>query len=107
MFSINNNIITITRGDTGKFTICPMDKDRNAYILEEGDSILFTVKKDTSDTSEVLIQKNGPEVILQPSDTKPLKYGTYKYDVEVRLANGEIYTIIPESDFVVKGEVTC
>lgn len=106
MFTIRNNVITIIRGDTGKFTINILDIHKSAYSLEPGDSILFTVKKDTSDTAEILIQKSGTEIVLEPSDTKEIPYGVYKYDVEVTLANGDVNTIIPASDFIIMGEVT-
>lgn len=105
MFSISNNIISITRGDTGKFEIRILDAYKNIYTLEEGDTILFTVKKDT-ETSDVLIQKNSLDIRIDPIDTQDLKYGIYKYDIQVTLANGEVHTIIPASDFIIKEEVT-
>jgi outer membrane lipoprotein-sorting protein len=105
MFSISNNIIVITRGDTGKFTIRVYDANKSEYELEYGDELIFTVKADTK-TTEHLIQKSGPEIILDPADTQPLTYKDYIYDVQLTLSNGEVHTVIPPNKFKVTEEVT-
>lgn len=76
-----------------------------AYEMQEGDSIVFTVKKSEKD-AEHLIQKTGERIILDPVDTAELEYGRYRYDVQFTDANGFVDTVIEPSNFRVKKEVT-
>lgn len=105
MFSIDGNTISITRGDTGKFDIELKNIDGTEYEPQEGDVVTFTVKKGTSE-EEILIQKTGLSIEIEPADTAELTYGTYKYDIQVTFANGEVCTVITPNDFKVKDEVT-
>lgn len=97
------------RGDTVEFNIIVQQLDENGniseYTLEEGDVLTFTVKKNTK-TKEPLIQKTGVHITILPEDTQDLDYKTYKYDVQLTMANGTVDTIIPPSDFIVQDEVT-
>lgn len=113
MFKVDaeTNVITMTRGDYGLFSVeilkakeNPTDPDE-FYELEEGDVVYFTVKKNTkSDTP--LIQKTGLLIEILHDDTKDLNYGTYVYDVQLTHANGEPDTFITYTDFVIEQEVT-
>lgn len=105
MFDISNDKITITRGDTGKFTVKVYNTLREEFELEYGDEVLFTVKTSTKVVPH-LIQKVGPEIVINPEDTKNLEYKTYVYDIQLTLSNGEVHTIISPSDFTVLPEVT-
>lgn len=105
MFSIEGNTISITRGDTGLFDIELYDMDGNKYEMQDGDSIIFTVKKGT-EGEEILIQKTGLFIEIDPTDTKNLKYGTYKYDIQLTFADGRVCTVVTPSDFKIRDEVT-
>lgn len=94
----------LTRGDTGEFTITPK-KNKQTYVMQEGDIVRFTVKKNTND-AVALISKTGLNIEILPSDTSGLKYGTYKYDVEMTFADGRVCTFIGPNDFVITEEVT-
>lgn len=100
-----SNKIEMTRGDTLSLHIDLTDDTGEPYTLKEGDQLTFTVKKTTRD-EKVLIQKTGQDVLIEPEDTEPLKYGTYKYDAQLTLANGWVTTVIKPSDFVIQDEVT-
>ena len=76
-----------------------------AYEMQEGDSLIFTVKKSEND-KDSLIQKIGPYIHLEPEDTELLAYGRYRYDVQFTDANGFVDTVIEPSNFRVKKEVT-
>ena len=101
--------ITMIRGDTVEFDIVVQELDAQGeskeYVLQEGDVLTFTVKK-TTKTKEVLIQKTGAHITILPEDTQDLEYKTYKYDVQLTMANGKVDTIIPPSNFIIKDEVT-
>lgn len=57
-------------------------------------------------TGEVM-ELNGKTVWhIRPEDTRDLEYGTYKYDVQIEMENGDVKTFIPISDFVVMHEST-
>lgn len=106
MLKVEDNDIYLTRGDSAQFNIDIVDDNGDVYELEEGDKCEFTVKKRTS-SEEVLIKK---EIIdstfkINPEDTSHLNFGDYIYDVQVTLANGDIYTIIIPSLFKVLEEV--
>ena len=106
------------RGDSyqlNKFRI--MDMEKNLIELTEAEQLYFTVKTD-SNNSNVLIQKkinSGIElgddgyyhIMMEPSDTNNLDYGTYVYDIELKSINPKIYvkTII-DGTITLTDEVT-
>ncbi|HMM32271.1 MAG TPA: hypothetical protein PKB13_10895 [Clostridia bacterium] len=105
MFEIDKNVITMTRGDTGRFSVVvyepeldPITRKPVVYTPQEGDVITFTVKKHAG--APIMITKNGPDIVLNPSDTANLANGKYVYDVDITLANGDVNTIITESPFL-------
>ena len=105
MFSINGNKITITRGDTGVFTLTVKNGDTEYDY--SNDEVLFTVKQNTR-ANEYVIQKTvryGENITIAPADTQRLGYGTYVYDVQLT-SGGIVDTIIPPSPFVIAEEVT-
>lgn len=110
MYKVNENgSIEMIRGDSAEFDIQVMTEDIDGepveYVLQEGDILTFTVKKSTK-SEETLIQKTGPHILILPEDTQELSYKTYKYDVQLTMADGFVDTIIPPTDFIIKEEVT-
>lgn len=114
-YSIVNNEITLTRGDTFE-TELTLKKGDDPYVIQEGDSIRFALKtkkmkSDKSDYEEdtPLISKPIPtdtmKLVLEPGDTKPLPFGDYEYDIEVTLASGKVDTVIPAQKFKLTKEV--
>ena len=107
MFKINNKTISITRGDTGIFTLTIKNGDTDYDY--SNDTVKFTVKESTT-AAEPLIQKTvvyGENIVIEPSDTASLKYGDfYVYDVQLTTAGGIVDTVIVPSKFIVLPEVT-
>ena len=114
-FSVKNNKITLTRGDTFVATV-EMNKDGEPYTPQEGDVIRFAVKHPTMNASktdyadaEPLIEKvipNGTLILqLDPEDTKPLGFGDYVYDIQITYANGRVDTFITTAQFKLTPEV--
>lgn len=106
MLKVENNIISLTRGDSAFLNVEITNDDGEIYELEQGDVCEFTIKKYTS-SANVLIQKevlNG-EIRISPDDTKNLEYGQYVYDVQVTMANGDVATVIPPTTFNILEEV--
>ena len=105
MFRIDDeNVITLTRGDTCAFDVEIKTDSGATYIPQEGDVVTFTVKKDTK-TSDIIIQKTGSTVVLNPADTHSLKYGSYLYDVTLTTSSQAVYTIITPTEFIIAEEV--
>ena len=114
MYRIDNDgVISMIRGDTASFDIIVYTENDQGelveYELEPGDRLDFTVKKSTK-VEEKLISKIANEqsqhIVIDPSDTEGLKYGTYKYDIQFTSASGLVDTIIPPTDFNILEEVT-
>ena len=107
MFKISGNTISITRGDTGIFSLNIKNASGQDYDFSS-DTVLLTVKKDTFTTDKVF-QKTvtyGENITIAPSDTANLNYGEYVYDVQLTTAGGIVDTVIPPSKFIVREEVT-
>ena len=105
-----DNSIEMVRGDSADFDIYLPIKDEEGqiigeYTLEEGDVLLFTVKKNTK-TDEVIFQKSGQHVEILPEDTETLPYGKYVYDVELTYASGFRDTVIRPKELKLTDEVT-
>lgn len=105
MFKIENNVIQIIRGDTGRFNIEVLDAAGAPYPLSAKDRLVFTVKKNIK-SQEILIQKEGTPITLEPEDTSNLDFGKYIYDVQLTLEDGTVDTIIAPSTFNILSEVT-
>lgn len=109
MFSIENNNITLTRGDTLLLQI-KMIKQGQPYIPQEGDSIRFAMKRRYSDSDDqVVLVKNIPiETLIleiEPQDTKELPMGSkYVYDIQFTDAEGRVDTFI-KGTFLITEEV--
>lgn len=110
MLNISGNNITITKGDTGYINLKIKSPDGTSYHPAEGDIVRCQVRE-TPDSEEVLIE--GEITIthkivwhIKPSDTNELDLGTYSWDAELEKENGDIFTFIPHSDFIVTEEVT-
>lgn len=105
MFRIDDsNVITLTRGDTCAFDVEIKTDSGATYTPQEGDVITFTVKKDTK-TADIIIQKTGSTIVLNPTDTRSLKYGSYLYDVTLTTISEAVYTIITPTEFIIAEEV--
>lgn len=107
MLKVTGSDIQLTRGDSGTFTIEILNPDGSKYIRQDGDELVFTLKENTH-TNETLLQKNIDGLVLEilPTDTEGIKYGTYKYDVQLTTSTGQVFTVIAPSNFTLRSEVT-
>lgn len=102
------NKFYITRGDSAKdITLEIVDADGDVYIPKGDETILFTVKSNTS-ADVHLIQKSiiDGKFSIDPVDTEALAYGDYLYDVQLKMADGYTDTIIRPTLFRILEEVT-
>ena len=104
---ITDTDIRLTRGDTAFLSVELFD-DSGKYDLKTGDKLELSAKKSINDTSySIHITANNDAVFtFNPSDTANLAYGSYLYDIQLTLANGDIFTVIPLSHIVICEEIT-
>lgn len=106
--SISGTTITLTRGDSFVANISITDSDGNPYTPTEGDTVRFAMKASLSDVKPVLIKDIPIEtmkLVIEPSDTSGLNFGTYSYDIQLTKASGEVYTFITVSKLKLTEEV--
>lgn len=115
-YKIKDTAITLTRGDTLVVTVSLQYRDGTPYDPTSADSVRFALKSNRMLAGnsefydkEPLILKDIPtstmELRLDPEDTKGLKFGQYKYDIELTRADGFVCTFIDNADFVIAPEV--
>lgn len=107
MFSVSNNEIRLTRGDTLRVKVDIQDGDET-YIPNNRDVIRFAMKRNVEDETPLILKKipNATLMLeLAPEDTKSLAFGKYVYDIEITMADGTVDTFIPPSSFIITKEV--
>ena len=109
---INGTDIYIIRGDSETFEFRLEDYETGEKInLIPGDLVYFTVKASTQTSNKLIhlliteFEDGEAKIHIRPQDTKPLKYHTYVYDVQIE-KQGNVSTVIKPSKFVVEEEVT-
>lgn len=104
LFIDDDNNITLTRGDSA--TIELSIKDEGASYDFSGDLVQLTVKRNTV-TDDIIFQKtfSSNVIIIEPSDTKDLRYTDLKFDVQLINSQGGVYTVIPPRRFTISEEV--
>ena len=99
MVRIENNTITITRGDTLETAVLISTSDGDEFIPSAGDVIRFALKGEYRD-DEPLISKQIPNdtliLRLESEETKRLsaRRKPYVYDVQLTTPDGTVDTFI-------------
>ena len=105
-----DNTIHLTRGDTARFSIGQIVNTitNTNYTPTAEDTVTMTIKKTTLDASPCvqIIVPGGDVLHIKPEDTKAMAFGKYVYDVQITMADGDVYTIIPPTTFELLKEVT-
>lgn len=109
MVKIHGTTIEMTRGDTAVLQLYLTYPDGEAYEAAEGDYIRFAMKKTFDDNVPPLLVKEIPTdtLILQidPLDTKSLRYGQYRYDIQLTTGDGLVDTFIDRAVLSITEEV--
>jgi hypothetical protein len=116
-FSVYGNNIRLTRGDSATLLLSITDKNKLPFELCDRDFVYFTVKHtDVSQTTafqkKLSIEEYDTDtkqlkIQIDPADTDGLSCKPYKYDIELKLADGTVNTIIEPSSFIITPEITC
>jgi hypothetical protein len=93
--------IEMIKRDTGPISVRPKIKDTGEYLLTEGTTLYFTLRK-LQDKS-IVMQKSTTSfeegigsIVLESNDTKDLDEGTYIYDLVMVRQDGTRDTLLPE-----------
>ena len=105
-----DNTIHLTRGDTARFSIGRIVNTvtKTNYTPTAEDTVTMTVKKTVQDAAPrvQLIVPGGEVFHIKPEDTKEMAFGKYVYDIQITMADGDVYTIVPPATFDLLKEVT-
>lgn len=98
MYDVDDNTISITRGDSAAFSVI-IESDGSTMTIADTDDVEFVMKNG----NETLFKRkvNGSVLYLMPSDTSGLAYGSYTYDLTL---NGT--AAIKNAKINVESEVT-
>lgn len=94
MFIIENNDITMTKGDSAFFTVTFENGDGTEYVPENGTTVLFTVKKKKERFCSPVIEKTGTKIVFNKADTEKIPSGEYVYDIVVLKSTNERCTAV-------------
>lgn len=108
MFEINGRSISLTRGDTARFEVSITNTvTGEPYTIEENDILTMTVRGTSKSPVEFRSQSLGTSLLhIKPEDTEHMYFGEYVYDIELRTSSGDVYTVIPLSEFTVLPEAS-
>ena len=99
MLKIDNNKITLTKGDTLTLSLS-LTRGGEAYTPEETDVIRFALAKGYVGRAgyDLILQKNFPldtmMITISADETEVLTYRTYTYDVQITHGDGSVDTVI-------------
>lgn len=109
MLYTDDNIISITRGDDATLEINMETSDGEPYVMDAGDVLTLTVREIPCDGSPVLLAVSSApgsnRIVLSGTDTQDICPGRYSYDVQLNLADGNLYTVLPALDEYMRSRV--
>lgn len=111
--SINGTTITLTRGDSYVVDVHIYDRDTGEeYTPQEGEIVRFKMVKKYPATHgdgvaliEKVLDNEALTITFDPEDTIGLKFGEYKYDIQLTKPSGAVDTFIDKASFIVSEEV--
>ncbi len=104
MFMVENNNITITKGDSGFFNISFENGDGTKYVPKPDDKIIFTVKRKKASYYTVVLEKQGEKIVFYKQDTEKIPSGEYVYDIVIKKGSNERCTAL-EGKFIIRKAV--
>lgn len=109
---VKKDAIALTRGDTAVLTVT-FSADGEPYTIQSGDAGYLTVKKNVRDEDALLeiegnISADHTEMRFEfaHAATQEMEIGTYKYDIQLNMADGRVCTVAGPDDFVLLPDVT-
>lgn len=94
MFEIKGNVIKITKGDSAVLDIALTDETGQPYEMSSGDRLVITVRLKPGSDILLTTESSTNTLTLTPAMTRNLIVGPCCYDIELRKAGGQIYTVV-------------
>lgn len=92
-------------GDTWEFDVILKNPDGTDYQMDERDQLWFNVKRRWSDPEcAINVVQHDTHFKIEPEQTS-LFAGKYYCDIGIIFSNGDIYTVIPEINLIVRNKV--
>lgn len=105
--------LAIVRGTSNVFGIEVTNINGEPFVLEEGQVLVFAIKKRPKDEDRILVKTITHSIDtgtfyleLFPSDTEDVEPGKYVYDVGLQHGNSVFFNVIEASTFEIKPNVT-
>lgn len=97
-FYVEEDCISITRGDDAVLDVSIFDMSGNPYEMNEGDTITLTVKEAPADKYDVIfsVTSDNNRIVFRHEDTADVQVGRYSADIQLMTADGKRNTIWPE-----------
>ena len=112
MFKIKKSNIQITRVDSAYISLNVLNGNGAPYHFMPGDKIQAQVRY-TPTTGAIIFEAQleddgygGVMWHILPENTAHLSPGTYYWDAQLTISNGDTFSFIPVSQFIVADEVT-
>lgn len=110
MIYINKTEIQITRGDSAYLTFNLKDTQGRTVTLSAYDNVRCQVR-DQADGNllfEGQVERDNDVFVwhIRPENTNDADIGTYYWDAQVEYVNGDIYSFVPVSKFIILPEIT-
>lgn len=110
------------RGDTINILIESINYDSTGepYILQDGDEVIMEIRVsrvyEKMSTGPLIFravltnadydEEGGLLISIKPEVTKNEPIGKYDYDIRLVMANGDVYTIVEHSPFIIEKNIT-
>ncbi len=104
MFCVENENITITKGDYGSINLKFKNADGSEYVPQDTDTVIFSAKKRKDAFCKTVLEKCGTTIVFESHETEKIPSGEYFYDVCILKATGERFTAA-EGKFIVRKAV--
>lgn len=118
MLKVTGQKIYMTRADSAKLQAVPKIKregqeEPEPYILEEGDRIVFRLKRKADDSYEVICEKdceinltrNQAILTLVPEDTENCEFKEHRYEFELITYDDYHSTFVENQPFTIGKEL--
>jgi hypothetical protein len=107
MFEIKNKMIRMTKGDSASFRINLKKADGTPYVMQEGDKLTMTVRKTITSSVLMKIVSETDVIYIPPSESKKLPVGSCVYDIELKTASHDVFTVIGLDENITKNMIVC
>lgn len=111
MYTVDNNNITLTRGDSVFINFELFDGEGKVVTPSPTDKLVFTVRKDYKKDPTDVVYTFQKEIVngsfkIDPKDTYNLNYGKYVWDIEYIYSDGADVATVLNGELYLTDEVS-